>query len=127
MAQKIFKYRGKTLEELQKMSLQDFAKMVPARQRRSLLRETRKEHEAFMRHLKRKGNNLKTHCRDIVITPNMVGKTLQIHDGKSFNAVGIQPEMIGHFLGEFTLTRKRVTHSAPGIGATKSSSNLSVK
>ncbi|MBI3032412.1 30S ribosomal protein S19 [Candidatus Woesearchaeota archaeon] len=127
MAQKIFKYRGKTLEELQKMSLQDFAKLIPARQRRSLLRETREEHHAFMRHLQKKGNNTKTHCRDIVITPIMVGKTVQIHHGKGFVPIGIQPEMIGHFLGEFALTRTRVTHSAPGIGATKSSSNLSVK
>ncbi|MBL7054846.1 ribosomal protein S19 family protein, partial [Candidatus Woesearchaeota archaeon] len=36
-------------------------------------------------------------------------------------------EMIGHYLGEFAMTRQRVAHSAPGIGATRSSGSLSVK
>ena len=63
----------------------------------------------------------------MIILPEMIDSTIQIHDGKSFIKVLIQPEMIGHYLGEFTYNRKRVAHSAPGIGATRSSAALSVK
>ena len=67
------------------------------------------------------------HCRGMIILPEMVGQTINVHDGKSFIAVRIVDEMIGHSLGEFTYNRKRVSHSAPGIGATRSSASLSVK
>ena len=71
--------------------------------------------------------NIETHCRDMVILPEMIGKTIKIHRGNSFVMVVIEPEMIGHFLGEFALTRKKIEHSAPGVGATRSSANISVK
>ena len=57
----------------------------------------------------------------------MVGKIIMVYDGKTFQPVGIIGEMIGHRLGEYALTRKKVQHNAPGIGATKSSASLSVK
>jgi small subunit ribosomal protein S19 len=63
----------------------------------------------------------------MLILPFMVGKNVMVHDGKTFQPVFITEEMIGHRLGEFALTRRRVTHSAPGIGATRSSASLSVK
>ena len=126
MAIKEFSYRGKSLDELQKMSIQDFAKLIPARQRRSLLQQD-EARQTFYARLKKKGNNVKTHSRDVVIVPWMVGKMVHIHSGKEFVPVSIQSEMVGHFLGEFVLTRRRVAHNAPGIGATKSSANVSVK
>ena len=126
MAKKEFTYRGKTLEELKKLSLKEFAELVPARQRRSLKRGLTEQQKIFIKNLKNK-NNVKTHCRDMVILPEMVNKTIRIHNGKEFVAVLIQPEMIGHYSGEFTLNRKRIEHSAPGIGATRSSPALSVR
>jgi len=126
MAKKEFTYRGKTLEELNNMSINDFAELVPARQRRSLKRETIDSQRTFMNKIM-KGNNIKTKCRDVIIIPQMVGKNIRVHNGKDFIAVLIQPEMIGHYLGEFVLTRKRVTHHAPGVGATRSSASLSVR
>jgi small subunit ribosomal protein S19 len=63
----------------------------------------------------------------MLILPEMVGTVIKIYTGKSFEPVEIQPEMIGHLLGEFALTRKRVAHSSPGVGATRSSANVSVK
>ena len=63
----------------------------------------------------------------MIILPEMVGVTIKIHMGKSFVAIRIEPEMIGHVLGEFALTRKIVSHSAPGIGATRSSASMSVR
>ncbi len=126
MALKEFKYRGKTLEELKKLSLQEFAKLLPARQRRSLIRGLTEEQKKLLKALEKK-EAPKTHCRDIIVLPQMVGRRIMVHNGKDFVSVTIQPEMIGHYLGEFALTRKPVEHHAPGIGATRSSAALSVR
>ncbi len=126
MAKKEFTYMGKTLEELNNMSINDFAELVPARQRRSLKRETIDSHKIFIKKIMN-GNNIKTGCRDVIIIPQMVGKNIRVHNGKEFVPLLIQQEMIGHRIGEFVLTRKRVSHHAPGVGATRSSSSLSVR
>ena len=131
-----FTYKGHTLEELQKMDLKEFMKILPARERRSLkrgftpmqkklLKKIEKARDEFEKTGKLKP--IKTHCRNMIILPKMVDLLFGIHNGKEFITVKIKPEMIGHRLGEFTLTRKRVQHSAPGIGATKSSLFVSVK
>ncbi len=127
---KEFRYRGYTLEELQKMSLEEFAKLVKARERRKILRGfTESEKKLLQKIRKRKDSKkpIRTHCRDMVILPEMVGLTIAVHNGKEFVPVTIQPEMIGHRLGEFALTRKQVKHSSPGVGATRSSKFVSVK
>jgi len=126
MAKKEFTYRGKTLEELKSISINDFAELVPARQRRSLKREATDLQKVFIKKII-KGNNIKTECRDIIIIPKMVGKNIRIHNGKEFVPVIIQHEMIGNRIGEFVPTRKRVSHHAPGVGATRSSASLSVR
>jgi small subunit ribosomal protein S19 len=70
---------------------------------------------------------IRTHSRDFVVLPEMVGMTIEVYNGQEFNRFEIQPEMIGHYLGEFVQTRKRVEHSAPGVGATKSSKYVPLK
>ncbi len=120
-------YRGKKVEELQKLSLKEFAQLLPARERRSLERAQTPAEQAFMKSVEEGLAKLKTHCRTIVITPQMIGKTIQIHRGNSFDRLLVTEEMIGHRLGEFALTRKRLQHSAPGVGATKSSGAISAK
>ena len=128
MAKKEFTYRGKRLEELQAMSLKEFADLLPARQRRTIKRGFTEEQKRFLKKLESKRDKpVKTHCRDMIVLPNMVGKTIRVHKGNEFIAIIIQPEMIGHYLGEFALTRKRVEHHAPGIGATRSSASISVR
>jgi|SRR3989338_2996930 len=122
-------YKGKTMEELKRMSVDDFMKITTARQRRSLkrgLNDAQKELLARMNKFKSGGTKkpVKTHCRDMVVLPEMLGMTIHVYNGKSFVPVQIFPEMLGHYLGEFALTRNRVTHSAPGIGATRSSSGV---
>lgn len=77
--------------------------------------------------LKKGKKDIKTHCRDMIILPEMVGVMIKVHRGNGFDAVMIIEDMIGHCLGEFVLTRRKVSHSAPGIGATRSSSSLSVR
>ena len=72
-------------------------------------------------------NNVKTHCRDMIIVPQMIGKTIRVYNGKEFLPVIIIGAMIGHYLGEFSPTRKGVAHSAAGIGATRSSKAISAR
>ena len=132
MAKKDLTYKGKTIEELKAMSLSEFMKYVPSRARRSLKRGFTDSQKKFMLKVKkfREGKTkkpVKTHCRDIVVTPELVGLVIHIHNGREFVPVEIVSEMLGRFLGEFAMTRKKVEHSAPGIGATKSSSAMSVK
>lgn len=124
-----FTYRNKTIEELKNIGLREFAKFLPSRQRRSLLRQTETV-EKFLNQCKKKlakGKPIRTHLRGIIIVPQMIGLTIYVYNGKEFFKVKIVDEMIGHRLGEFAFTRKRVEHGTPGIGATRSSAFLSVK
>ncbi|MEK6864545.1 MAG: 30S ribosomal protein S19 [Nanoarchaeota archaeon] len=132
MVKKEFTFRGKTLEELQKLSIEELAKLLTSRQRRTLTRGFTDAEKSLLEKIKKfkegkKKKPVKTHCRDMIILPMMIGMTIHIHSGKQFNPVLMEPEMIGHTLGEFTMNRKKVAHSAPGIGATRSSAGASVK
>ena len=133
MAKREFTYRGKTLSELNSMSMDDVMKLLPARARRKMKRgfsEQEKTLLAIVRETRKSGNTsqvIRTHCRDMLILPEMVGLKFAIYSGKEFKQIDIQPEMIGHYLGEFSLTRVPVKHSAPGIGATRSSMFVPVK
>ena len=132
MARKEFRYRGLSLEQLQALDLKEFLKLVPSRQRRSMARDWSDKQKRLVEKVKltqqgKYKKAIKTHCRDMIVLPSMVGMLIHIHNGKKFEAIEIQKEMIGHYLGEFAKTRNNVTHSAPGVGATKSSSAASVK
>jgi len=132
---KKFTFRGYTLEELQKLSLDEFAGLLQSRQRRSLLRGLQPRHKKLLEHVRavrgqQKGGKeavIRTHCREMVILPEMVGLKFGVYNGKEFLVVEAKPEMIGHRLGEFSLTRKKVTHGTPGIGATRSSLYVPLK
>lgn len=127
MVKKEFTYRGKTLDELKKLSVSEFSVLVPARQRRSLKRGFTDQQKILLKKIRAQKKNIETHCRDMIILPEMIGLTIKVHSGKAFVPIIMQEEMISHYLGEFVLTRNRVEHSAPGIGATRSSASLSVK
>lgn len=127
MAKKEFKYRGKSVEELKALSLNELAELFPARQRRKIKRGFTPQEKTFLEKVKSGKSKLKTHCRDMIILPLMIEKTIEIYNGKEYVKVLIQPEMVGHYLGEMTYNRKRIAHSAPGIGATRSSAAMSVK
>lgn len=120
---KELRYRGKLLEELQSLDVREVASYMPARSRRSILRNF----DIIVKFIKRcekkesKKKKIKTHQRDIVIVPKLVGKNIGVYDGKSFQNVEITIDMIGHRLGEFALTRKKPIHTSAGIGATKGS------
>ncbi|MEM2116014.1 MAG: 30S ribosomal protein S19 [Candidatus Woesearchaeota archaeon] len=106
-----FTYKGYTLEELQKMSLDEFARITNARIRRKLKRGFTYEEKKLIEKIKKGKNDIKTRCRAMPILPFMVGKTFRVHNGKEYVPVVVSPEMIGHRLGEFALTRKPVVHN----------------
>ncbi|MDP4039618.1 MAG: ribosomal protein S19 family protein [Candidatus Pacearchaeota archaeon] len=117
------KYRGMSLEEMKILSVKDSAVYLPSRSRRSVLRHP-EIIEKFVKSCENKiskKKRIRTHLRDIVIVPRLIGMTIGVHDGRAFQDVQIGTEMMGHRLGEFALTRKRVAHSGAGIGATKGS------
>lgn len=132
---KEFSYRGYNLASLMGMSMDEFINLLPSRQRRSLQRGLTSEERVLLEKLREakeaqkqgKEVNLKTHVRDLIILPEMVGVKIQIHNGKEFVAVEIKPEMIGHYLGEFAVTNKPVRHGTPGIGASRSSMYVPLK
>jgi len=124
-----FRYRGYTLEELLNMPMDDLINLLPARQRRSLKRGLTKAQIRLLARIRKVRSNpelakkgvVKTHVRDMIILPEMIGLTIAVYNGKEFVPVKISPEMIGHYLGEFSITTKKVTHGEPGLKATRSS------
>jgi small subunit ribosomal protein S19 len=127
-AKKEFTYQGHTQDKLQEMSVSEFAALVPSRVRRSIERGWTHGQEKLYNDIKAEKRSVyKTHERDTVILPLMIGKTVAVHSGKEFKEVTIQPEMIGHYLGEFAMTRTQVKHTGPGVGATRSSKYLPLK
>ena len=129
---KEFRYRGKTLEELNSMSTEALLEILPSRARRSLNRgvseEKRKllEDARAMKEGKLEGE-IKTHARDMIILPTMVGLTIAVHNGREFVPLQVKPEMIGRYLGEYVITNKKVVHGTPGIGASRSSLYVPLK
>lgn len=129
MAQKEFTYRGKTTEELKSMDIREFSKLLPSRERRTVLRQFN-EIEKFVNDCKTKiskKKNIRTHIRDLVIVPQMIGMKIFVYNGKTFLPVEIIGEMLGHRLGEFSITRSRIHHGSAGVGATKGSKAKSKK
>jgi small subunit ribosomal protein S19 len=132
---KEFMYRGHTLNSLQGMSMDEFINLLPSRQRRSLQRGLTPEQRILLEKMReaqevvKKGEDvtIKTHVRDMIILPEMVGAKILVHNGKEFFPVEIKSEMIGHYLGEFAITNKPVRHGTPGIGASRSSMYVPLK
>ena len=122
-----FVFRGKTLEELKDLDIKSFAALLPSRQRRSLMRGVKLEQKKLLNRLKISQKPVKTHLRNTIILPEMVGKSLLVYNGKEFIQIRIEADMLGHYIGEFALTRRSVKHSSPGVGATKSSAAVSVR
>lgn len=125
---KIFTFRGKSLEELKQMSIDEFSRLLTSRDRRALKRGLTQSQRILLDDIRRNPENFhKTHVRDMIILPEMVGIKLGVYNGKEWTNVVISPEMVGHRLGEFSITTKRVKHSAPGIGATRGSKHITMK
>ena len=133
---KKFTYRGVELDKLLTMGNDKLLELLPARPRRKLKRGLKRRHLSLLKRLRKakkeaptgeKPAVIKTHLRDMIIIPEMIGSNVGVHNGKVFNSVEIKPEMLGHYLAEFSLTYKPVKHGKPGIGATHSSRFIPLK
>jgi len=128
-----FSFRGHTLDELQDMELEEVAELLPARQRRSIQRGLTEEKQKLLEKARdaeeeaTANNPIRTHLRDMPVLPVMVDLTFAVHNGQEFERVRVEPEMLGHYLGEFQLTRSSVEHGQAGIGATRSSKFVPLK
>ncbi|HLC92535.1 MAG TPA: 30S ribosomal protein S19 [archaeon] len=135
MAKKDFTFRGKQIEELEAVSIEEFSKLCTSRPRRSIKRHS-VEMKKLLVNVKKAADALKagkfpkpvrTHNRDMVVVPQMLSVTMAVHNGKEFVNVEIKEKMLGHFLGEYVLTRKKLTHGKAGIGATRSSTAITAR
>ncbi len=129
------RYRGKTIDQLLEMPMDELIKLLPARARRSLIRGLTEEQKKLMekvmeaRKLLKEGKKvvIKTHVRDMIILPVMVGLTFAVYNGKEYVPFTVSPDMIGHYLGEYSPTTRRVQHGEPGLKATRSSLFVAMK
>ena len=127
-----FTYRGLSQKELEGLPLDKLLELFPARIRRSLTRGINDNKRKLIGEIKAaKEGKLKTpintHLRDLIILPNMIGTTVNVFSGKEFVPVTITSEMVSHYLGEYVITNKRVSHGAPGVGASRSSLYVPLK
>lgn len=126
---KVFRYKGYVIEELLELSREELFNLFPSRVRRTLGRGYNiKNLDLEKKILEARENEVvRTHARDHIVMPAYVGKTVAVYNGKRFINIAILPEMIGHYLGEFAITRKTVKHTGPGVGATRSSKFMPLK
>jgi small subunit ribosomal protein S19 len=129
---KEFRYRGHTAEELSAMSTEQLLKLLPSRARRSLNRGVSEDKRKILEEARaikegRKEGQIRTHARDMIVLPTMVGLKIGVHNGKEFVDLEVKPEMIGRYLGEYVITNKKVVHGTPGIGASRSSLYVPLK
>ncbi|MDW7732392.1 MAG: 30S ribosomal protein S19 [Methanolobus sp.] len=122
-----YTFRGKTVEELKSLSIEEFSELLPARERRTIKKGFTEGRKQVIQSLRDGKDSIRTHYRDIIIFPDMVGKQIEVYNGKTFVAVEIQPEMVGHRFGEFAPTRSKVSHGSAGVGATRSSKFVPLK
>ena len=115
------------------MDVEEVAELLPARQRRTIVRGLGTEQQKLLETVRSRDKEttaddpVRTHLRDMPILPEFVGVTFAVYNGHSFERVQVEPQMIGHYLGEFHLTRSTVEHGQAGIGATRSSKFVPLK
>lgn len=120
---KTHQYRGVELDKLMEMSTEDFIKLTPARVRRRFARGLSTKPAGLLKKLRasklaapenEKPTPVRTHLRNMIVVPEMIGSVVGIYNGKVFNSVEIRPEMLGHYLGEFSITYTPVRHGRAG-------------
>ncbi|RPI39394.1 MAG: 30S ribosomal protein S19 [Methanoregulaceae archaeon] len=122
-----FTYRGYKIDELKAMGISELLPLMPARPRRKIVRGFSRGEETLLAKVREGDEKIRTHLREMIVMPVMIGKTIEIYTGKEFVKVEFQPESVFHYLGEFALTRKRVSHGSAGIGATRGSKYVPLK
>mmetsp|Transcript_4838 Transcript_4838/g.5601 ORF Transcript_4838/g.5601 Transcript_4838/m.5601 type:complete len:148 (-) Transcript_4838:78-521(-) len=121
-----FTFRGIELEKLLDLTNDELMDLVTCRARRRMSRGLKRKPMALIKRLRQakkeappgeKPRGVKTHLRNMIIVPEMIGSIIGIYNGKMFCGVEMKPEMIGMYLGEFAITYKPVRHGRPGVSA----------
>ncbi len=120
MAKKVF-YNGVDVDEIAKMPLEQFVKLLKSKEKRTMKRNSEKIKKFIQKLLKKKDAVIKTKVREMVIIPQMLGRQFKVYNGKEYVDLMVKPEMIGRRLGEFSIPIKKVVHHGPGVGATRGS------
>ena len=129
-------YRGVELEKLIEYPMDQLVKLLKARQRRRFAHGIHQRYDRLIKKLRKakkeapygeKPKAVKTHLRNCIVLPEMVGSIVDVYGGKYWNSVEVKSDMIGHYLGEFSLTYKPIKHGKVGVGATRSSKFTSLK
>ena len=125
---KIFSFRGKSVEQLKQMSIEEFSRLLTSRDRRAIKRGLTLPQKKLLEHIKKNpGKFHKTHVREMIILPQMIGSKIGVYTGKEWVQLNVTADMMGCRLGEFAAVSKRVKHSAPGVGATRGSKHIPLK
>ncbi|KAK6202319.1 40S ribosomal protein S15 [Scheffersomyces amazonensis] len=123
-----FTFKGVDLKDLVELSTEDFTKLCSARVRRRFSRGLGTKEMGFINKLRVARANtepnekpaiVKTHLRNMVVVPEMIGSVVGVYNGKVFNTVEIRPEMVGHYLGEFSITYTPVRHGRAGNASSR--------
>jgi small subunit ribosomal protein S19 len=122
-----FTYRGFTIDELKAKGINELLPLMPSRPRRKVVRGFSRGEETLLAKVRSGDEKVRTHLREMLVMPEMIGKTIEIYNGKEFIKVEFQPESVFHYLGEFALTRKKISHGSAGIGATRGSKYVPLK
>mgnify|MGYP000651594023 FL=1 len=129
ISKKEFSFRGQSLEDLKKLDIREFAKLLKSNEKRTGLRQYDELHKFLILSNDKlsKNKQIRTHLRHLIVVPKMIGMRVSVYNGKQFHPVDVVAEMLGHRLGEFSITRTKVKHGSAGVGATRSSASKSVK
>ena len=120
---KTFSFKGVDLAKLVELETEEFTKLCGARVRRRFSRGLGAKPMGLIAKLRaaklatpanEKPAIVKTHLRNMIIVPEMIGSLVGVYNGKVFNTVEIKPEMVGHYLGEFSITYSPVRHGRAG-------------
>jgi len=122
-----FTYCGFIIDEFKVKGINELLPLMPSRPRRKVVRGFSRGEETLLAKVRSGDEKVRTHLREMLVMPEMIGKTIEIYNGKEFIKVEFQPESVFHYLGEFALTRKKVSHGSAGIGATRGSKYVPLK
>ena len=111
-------------------------KLMRSRQQRRFAHGIHQRYDRLLKKLRKakkecpygeKPKPVRTHLRNCIVLPEMVGSIVDVYGGKYWNSCEVKADMIGHYLGEFSLTYKPIRHGKVGVGATRSSKFTSLK
>merc|ERR1712130_4996 len=125
---KTFSFKGVDLAQLLELQTDEFTKFCGARVRRRFSRGLGSKPMGLIAKLRaaklaapenEKPAVVKTHLRNMIVVPEMIGSLVGVYNGKVFNTVEIKPEMVGHYLGEFSITYTPVRHGRAGNASSR--------